>query len=36
MVGGQVAADHPYHLVVAIASGDESALASDQLHSRTP
>jgi hypothetical protein len=32
MVGGHVSPDHPDHLVVAIASGDEPAFAPDQLH----
>ena len=35
MVGGHVPADHPDHLVIAVAAGDEAALASDQLHPRT-
>jgi hypothetical protein len=35
MVGGQVPADLPDHLVIAIAPGHEPALASDELHPRT-
>src|SRR5260370_7096365 len=34
MVGGHVPPDHPDHLVIAIASGHEPALASDQLGHR--
>ena len=34
MVGGHVPTDHPDHLIIVIASGDEPALASDELHSR--
>jgi hypothetical protein len=35
MVGGHVPADHADYLIIAVASGDEPALASDQLHLRT-
>jgi len=34
VVGGDVPADHPDYLVVAVASGDEPALAPDQLRHR--
>jgi hypothetical protein len=34
MIGGHVPADHPYHLVIAISSGHEPALASNQLGHR--
>ena len=32
MVGGHMPADHPDHLVIAIAAGHEPAFASDQFH----
>jgi hypothetical protein len=36
MVGGHVPADHADYLIIAVASGDEPALASDQLHRAPP
>jgi len=34
MVGAQVPPDHPDHLIIAIAAGDEPAFAPDQFHPR--